>query len=82
VRARTRLVEGYESMRAFDRRTLALVEPLRALRVLRYAAWIGARYRDPAFQRAFPEYEEHRWWQREIESLATVLDAVTAAPAG
>jgi Ser/Thr protein kinase RdoA (MazF antagonist) len=30
VRARTRLVEGYESMRAFDRRTLALVEPLRA----------------------------------------------------
>lgn len=68
-RQRLALVEGYEEMRAFDRRTLALVEPLRALRILRYAAWIAQRYRDPAFQRAFPDFEEPNYWLREIRAL-------------
>ena len=33
---------------------LALVEPLRAVRMLNHAAWLAARWADPAFPRAFP----------------------------
>lgn len=66
---RLALVEGYEQMRDFDRRTLRLVEPLRSLRILRYAAWIAQRHRDPAFQRAFPDFTEYNHWQREIRAL-------------
>jgi Ser/Thr protein kinase RdoA (MazF antagonist) len=63
------LVEGYDSMRSFDRSSLRLVEPLRALRILRYAAWIAQRWRDPAFQRAFPSWDDHNSWHRELSDL-------------
>ena len=69
LRQRELVVRAYETMRAFNRRTLRLVEPLRALRVLRYAAWIAQRWRDPAFQRTFPGFDEHLWWQREVQEL-------------
>ena len=69
ARQRGVVVEAYESLRALDRPSLALVEPLRALRILRYAAWVASRYDDPAFQRAFPDFEEHAYWQREIAAL-------------
>jgi Ser/Thr protein kinase RdoA (MazF antagonist) len=78
-RQRALLVEGYETMRRFDRRTLRLVEPLRALRILRYAAWIAQRWRDPAFQRAFPDWDEPRSWQREVGELEAQRARVEAA---
>jgi Ser/Thr protein kinase RdoA (MazF antagonist) len=78
-RQRARLARAYSTMRAFDRRTLRLVEPLRALRILRYAAWIAARYRDPAFQRAFPDFVEVSWWQREVQTLEEQLERVKQA---
>jgi Ser/Thr protein kinase RdoA (MazF antagonist) len=68
-RQRELLVEGYEVMRAFDRRQLQLVEPLRTLRILRYAAWVAARYADPAFQRAFPDHRQPVTWERELHAL-------------
>lgn len=78
-RQRALLVEGYEQMRRFDRKTLRLVEPLRALRILRYAAWIAQRWRDPAFQRAFPDWDEHKTWQREVGELEQQRARVEAA---
>ncbi len=68
------LVDAYEEMRAFDTRTLALIEPLRALRVLRYAGWIAERYDDPAFQRAFPDFLEESFWRREIVVLRELVE--------
>jgi Ser/Thr protein kinase RdoA (MazF antagonist) len=68
-RQRDQIVDAYETMRSFDRASLRLVEPLRALRILRYAAWIAARWADPAFQRTFPQFTEYAWWQREVQSL-------------
>jgi Ser/Thr protein kinase RdoA (MazF antagonist) len=67
--ARAAIVRGYRTLRDFDERTLALVEPLRALRILRYAAWIANRWRDPSFPRAFPHFLEPQFWQREIQAL-------------
>ncbi|MBI2067063.1 MAG: serine/threonine protein kinase [Deltaproteobacteria bacterium] len=55
--------EGYEMFRKFDHNTLILSEPLRTLRMIRHAAWIGQRYKEPAFQKAFPYYEERRYWE-------------------
>jgi Ser/Thr protein kinase RdoA (MazF antagonist) len=78
-RQRALLVEGYETMRRFDRRTLAFVEPLRALRILRYAAWIAQRWRDPAFPRAFPDWEDQRSWQRELQELEEQRERVEEA---
>ncbi len=78
-RQRALLVEGYEQMRRFDRQSLRLVEPLRALRILRYAAWIAQRWRDPAFQRAFPEWDEPKSWQREVAELEQQRARVEAA---
>ena len=71
------LIDAYEEMRPFDSRTLALVEPLRALRILRYAGWIAERYDDPAFQRAFPDFLDESFWRREVTVLAELLQQIT-----
>jgi Ser/Thr protein kinase RdoA (MazF antagonist) len=55
-----RVLEGYDSFRDFDRRELALVEPLRTLRLLHYSAWIARRFDDPAFPAAFPWFGTNR----------------------
>src|SRR5262249_32857633 len=72
-------VAGAKQMRDFDRQSLRLVEPLRALRILRYAAWIAQRWRDPAFQRAFPDWDENKSWQRELGELEAQRARVEAA---
>jgi Ser/Thr protein kinase RdoA (MazF antagonist) len=83
ARAQRALVaEAYDSMRPFDMRTLRLVEPLRALRILRYAGWIAARWDDPAFQRTFPSFLEASYWQREIAVLEEQQAHVEHALAG
>ncbi len=78
-RQRGLLLEGYETMRRFDRRSLRWVEPLRALRILRYAAWIAQRWRDPAFPRAFPDWDENRTWMREVSEMESQRARVEAA---
>ena len=48
------LVDGYEQFRDFDRRELALIEPLRTLRLIHYSAWLARRWDDPTFPINFP----------------------------
>lgn len=72
--------EGYELFREFDHKTLILSEPLRTLRMIRHAAWIGQRYREPAFKRAFPYYEERRYWEEfllEIKEQISLLQELS-----
>ena len=63
------LLAAYESFRDFDRRELALIEPLRTLRLLHYSAWLARRWNDPAFPAAFPWFNTHRYWQDRILEL-------------
>jgi Ser/Thr protein kinase RdoA (MazF antagonist) len=63
------LLEGYEQFAAFDYRELRLVEALRALRMLRYTAWIARRWQDPAFPMAFPWFAELKYWEEQVLSL-------------
>jgi Ser/Thr protein kinase RdoA (MazF antagonist) len=76
------LVEGYEDFAVFDRCELHLIEPLRTLRQMHYAAWLARRWDDPAFPRAFPWFEEPRYWERHILDLREQLAAMSEAPIG
>lgn len=71
------LLESYEEFCDFDSRELMLIEPLRAMRMLHYNAWLSRRWDDPAFPMNFPWYAEERYWEQQIlafkEQLA-VLD--------
>jgi len=69
ARALAVLLEGYAEFRDFDRRELALIEPLQLMRQIHYAGWIAQRWDDPAFPRAFPFAAEPRWWEQHIDDL-------------
>ena len=66
-------LEGYERFREFDRSTLSLIEPLRALRIVHYTAWLARRWHDPAFPAAWPHFGTPDYWQRETEDLEEQL---------
>jgi Ser/Thr protein kinase RdoA (MazF antagonist) len=63
------LLDGYVEFRSFDARELHLVEALRTLRIMHYAAWIARRWEDPAFKLAFPWFNTHRYWDEHILCL-------------
>ncbi len=65
----TALLEGYQEFRRFDARELHLVEALRSLRIMHYAAWLARRWEDPAFKRAFPWFDSRRYWDEHILAL-------------
>jgi len=74
------LLDGYHEFREFDDRELSLIEPLRALRIIHYAAWIAKRWEDPAFQRAFPFFAGNRFWDEHILSLKEQRSALDEEP--
>jgi len=63
------LLDGYTAFRRFDARELNLVEALRSLRIMHYAAWLARRWDDPAFKQAFPWFESRRYWDEHVLSL-------------
>lgn len=63
------LLEAYEEFQPFDPRELALIEPLRAMRMVHYMAWLSRRWEDPAFPRAFPWFAEDKYWENQILAL-------------
>jgi Ser/Thr protein kinase RdoA (MazF antagonist) len=63
------IVEGYQQFYDLDLRELRLIEPLRTLRIMHYAAWLARRWEDPAFPRAFPWFNTSRYWEEHILAL-------------
>jgi Ser/Thr protein kinase RdoA (MazF antagonist) len=63
------VLEGYSVFRDLEPRELLLIEPLRTLRIMHYAAWLARRWDDPAFPMAFPWFNSQRYWQDHILSL-------------
>lgn len=78
VRQRELLVEAYRQFRPFEHRWLRLIEPLRALRFIRYAAWIARRWKDPAFPAAFPQFGTEQYWERETLDLENQIRLIAA----
>ena len=74
------LLSGYQEFRRFDARELHLVEALRSLRILHYAAWLGRRWDDPAFQKAFPWFASRRYWDEHVLALREQLALLQEPP--
>jgi Ser/Thr protein kinase RdoA (MazF antagonist) len=74
------LLAGYERFHDFDRRELHLIEALRTLRLIHYAAWLARRWDDPAFPAAFPWFNTQRYWQDRILELREQIAAMNEPP--
>lgn len=74
------LLEGYQSFRRFDARELHLVEALRSLRIMHYAAWLARRWDDPAFKIAFPWFDSRRYWDDHVLALREQVALMQEAP--
>jgi Ser/Thr protein kinase RdoA (MazF antagonist) len=68
-----KLMAGYTSFAELDPMELHLIEPLRAMRMIRYAAWLAERWDDPAFPQAFPWFGDDRYWDDHVLSLREQL---------
>jgi len=76
ARQRERLVAAYREFRDFEDAWLELVEPLRALRFVWYAAWIAQHWEDPAFPDAFPHFGTEDYWQKETRDLEEMVELI------
>ena len=74
------LLDGYRQFRDFDRRELALVEPLRTLRMIHHSAWLAERWSDPAFPAAFPWFGSAGYWAQQTLLLREQIDAMAEPP--
>ena len=74
------LLEGYEQFRPFDRRELALIEPLRTLRLIHYSAWLARRWQDPIFAINFPWFGGLDYWQGQVRMLHEQIEAMQQEP--
>lgn len=74
------LVEGYNEFHDFKVRELTLVESLRTMRLMHYAAWLARRWGDPAFPLSFPWFNTQRYWSEHILELREQMAALDEPP--
>ncbi len=74
------LLEGYEQFREFDRGELALIEPLRTLRLIHYSAWLARRWEDPIFPINFPWFGSSDYWNGQVQMLQDQCEAMAEEP--
>lgn len=67
------LLEGYEEFAELDLKELHLIEALRSLRMMHYAAWLARRWNDPAFPLAFPWFNSNQYWEEHVLELREQL---------
>ncbi len=80
VRQMTDVLAGYEDFCEFEERELHLIEALRTLRLIHYAAWLAQRWDDPAFKVAFPWFNTQRYWQDRILELREQIALMQEPP--
>ena len=74
------VLAGYEQFQDFDYRELHLIEALRTLRQIHYAAWLARRWEDPAFPAAFTWFNTPHYWQDHILALREQVAAMEEGP--
>lgn len=68
------LLNGYEMFCDFDYSQLALIEPLRGLRLIYYCGWLARRWHDPAFTTHFPWFNTPRYWEEQMLTFREQLE--------
>lgn len=63
------ILEGYQEFNDFNKAEILLIESLRTMRIVHYAAWLAQRWQDPAFPIAFPWFNGQRYWEQHILEL-------------
>ncbi len=74
------VLDGYGAFMRFDAGELALIEPLRTLRMLYHSAWLAERWSDPAFPPAFPWFGGAAYWSEQTEALREQIEAMQNDP--
>jgi len=74
------LLAGYEEFCDFNPAELKLIESLRTMRMVHYAAWLGRRWSDPAFPKSFPWFGDARYWSSHILELREQMAAFDEPP--
>ncbi len=67
------MIEGYELFRGFDQKSVLLIEPLRAMRIIYFMAWCSRQAKDYQFKNNFPDWGSDAFWQIEINGLNNQL---------
>jgi len=70
------MVEGYEMFRPFDRRSIRLIEPLRAMRIIYFLAWCSRQAKDLHFRNNFPDWGSESFWSIEVNGLVNQLHVI------
>lgn len=63
------IIEAYEEVNEFEISEIELIEPLRAMRLVYYLAWLMRRWDDPAFPKNFPWLTGEDYWQRQTATF-------------
>ena len=71
------VLAGYRQFFDFDPAELALIEPLRTLRMIHHSAWLAERWTDPAFPVAFPWFGHASYWSQQAIQLREQIEAMS-----
>ena len=67
------MLEEYQQYCDFNPAELKLIEPLRAMRMIHYMAWLARRWDDPAFAMNFPWFATDKYWEQQTLVLKEQL---------
>lgn len=67
------ILDGYFEFAELDHSELQLIEPLRCMRLIHYAAWLARRWHDPAFPMNFTWFNTPAYWEQHILELREQL---------
>jgi len=70
------LLEGYEMFCTFDRSTLKLIEPLRAMRFIHYIGWCARQFVEDGSTRVNDAFGSYPYWQQEIADLQDQVELI------
>ncbi len=76
------MLEGYNKFYNFDQRSLILIEPLRAMRIIYYNEWCARQSKDYQFKNKFPEWGTDIFWRNEINDLNVQYHEIVEAISG
>lgn len=74
------MLDEYEQFCEFDPAQLRLIEPLRAMRMVHYMAWLARRWQDPAFPMNFPWFATDKYWEQQCLALKEQLSLLQQPP--
>ncbi|EYU14587.1 serine/threonine protein kinase [Photorhabdus aegyptia] len=74
------LLEAYSEFADFDPKELSLIEPLRAMRMIYYLAWVARRWQDPAFPKAFPWMTDTDFWLKQTSLFSEQIKLLQESP--